>query len=455
MNYSRYVLHRLMWFIPTIGVLLILTFILQDHMPGDRVEDVMRKVDFNFEESPIAHRKRYNEISKSLNLNVPAFYFSISPRHTALSFPLSDPRLEANKKIWLKTHGRKKVDSYFRYIDERLSESMVNEDISAFNFWSSLGQSKSDHHVEWKENVVEGISQFEFEEAQKLYSEAQLSTSSFSDSWPTLSWHGAENRFHFQSIGFFTGNWGRSIIDGRPVSQKIGISIIWTILLSILSLIISFFIAIFIGRFAIIRDGQWSEKMISQILFALYAIPVFWLATLLIVFFTTDDYGRWTNIFPSVGVFAIGSESIWTTLAKKWHLLILPLLCMSLGTIAYFYRFVLSGSREEIRRAYFTTALSKGLTFEHALNRHALKNALFPLLGLIAVILPGLISGVLIIEVLFNIPGMGRLMFNSILAQDWNVVTNVVLLSGLMAFIAFIMTDLILHWVNPKFMTDG
>lgn len=456
MDPVKYAAKRVLWLIPTLIVLIWLTGVLEDHMPGDPVAEILRQEEFEFRENAIERRRRYNEIAAQQNINLPGFYLTVQPRNFSRGTPLTDHRFDQNKKAWLRHKDVSAVNAYFDLITnelDQLSKSASSDNAGAFATLSYLGEIEPGSDIDWPN--LRGAPQNTINEIRMAYQEMIKSRIGLANSLPVIAWNGPDNRLHQRLVNFTSGNWGVSIRDGRPVSQKVADALRWTVMISISALLLSLAIAFLLGWYASIHDRTWKEALLSQSLFVLYATPLFWLATMLIVFFTSDQYGDWMHIFPGVGVISMGHESFWTSLSGHWSMFILPILCLSSGSLAYFYQFILSGQRDESQKPYFITALSKGLTRSSALTRHTMINSLFPLLGLMALIIPGLISGALIIEVLFNIPGMGRLMFNSILAKDWNVVVVVVFLSGVVAFLAMTAVDIVLHYVDPKFRADG
>ncbi|MDX1685726.1 MAG: ABC transporter permease [Saprospiraceae bacterium] len=459
MHIGRYILRRGLWLIPTIFILIWLTGLLQDALPGDPVEIHLQNADFSFDERPWERRARYNEKASELKLNMPSFYFTITPQNISRSKDLEDLRLNHSKDLWLKSHDHEEVDGLYDLILTQINalpDTMSSEERSKiYNGLILLAQSGPKRSFDWDKLENSQLQDDIVKDLKSQHHDALESDVGVISSFPSLHWHGSQNRFHNRMANLITGKWGKSKVDGRPVSEKVKSALTWTMALSVLALLLALALALILAWVASIYDHSLLEKTLSMLLFTIYAIPVFWLATVLIVFFTTEEYGSWTNIFPNVGIFMTHSGSILKTMLIKWQQLILPVLCLALGASAYFYRFILEGNREEKKRPYFLAALCRGLSMRSALTRHAFINTIFPLVGLMALIIPGLIGGSLIIEVLFNIPGMGRLMYGSILSRDWNIVIAVVFLTGVLTFFSMILIDIVLHWINPKFRIDG
>ncbi|NND31696.1 MAG: ABC transporter permease, partial [Saprospiraceae bacterium] len=183
----------------------------------------------------------------------------------------------------------------------------------------------------------------------------------------------------------------------------------------------------------------------------LYSIPGFWLATVLVVFFTTPEYGAWTDIFPSVGIWdATSTDTQWQIIAKNADLLILPIVVLSTGFMAYLTRIVRNAVIEEKHKTYVVHARNKGLSEKSILWRHVFRNASFPLITLLGSILPAALAGSVVIEVICNVPGTGRLLFDSIMNQDWPVVIGVVLISSVLTIIGLLISDILYQWADPR-----
>jgi len=213
---------------------------------------------------------------------------------------------------------------------------------------------------------------------------------------------------------------------------------------------LSFFLGYHIGIFLAKNPKGKLQKILHQVLYLLFSMPKFWLATLLVVYFTTSEYGKWTNIFPSVGIDMYPGESTWHTITQNLDKLILPVICLSLFSITTIAILLQQSIGNEMKESYITTALSKGLTPKQAMKRHALPNALTPLITILAGAIPASLAGSVVIEVIFNIPGIGRLMYDSILSADWSVVYCVLMLATLVTVISFLIADILYALLNPR-----
>ena len=267
---------------------------------------------------------------------------------------------------------------------------------------------------------------------------------------PKFIWQGTDNRYHLWIQAILGGSFGDSFVNGQPVSRIVSKALVWTLVLTILDLLFSFSLGIFLGYYLSVHPRGRIQAFINQLLYLLYSIPKFWLATMLVVYFTTSDYGSWTNLFPSVGMDVLPGVSSW---GQVWHnlpRLILPVICLSIFSISYVSRILRRSILNEMKAPYIMTAYSKGLSRKQVVKRHALPNALLPIITILTGAIPTTLAGSVIIEVIFNIPGIGRLMFESILLADWNVVYCIVLLLALVLSISYLLGDLCYAYLNPQ-----
>lgn len=219
----------------------------------------------------------------------------------------------------------------------------------------------------------------------------------------------------------------------------------------LMSLILTLFVGIPLGVFLASEKNSKKDKLISLLLYLLYSIPVFWLATIFVVFFTTNEYGSWTNLFPSILPLHFSQDDPFIVkFLSSFEYLILPVICIALHSIAYIARLTRSSVIDQLDLLYVRTARSKGLSSRKILWKHSFRNAMIPILSLLIAAIPASISGSLVIEVIFNIPGMGRLMYESVYGNDWPVLFGVVMLIGVFTVLVYLIGDIFYRVINPK-----
>jgi peptide/nickel transport system permease protein len=271
--------------------------------------------------------------------------------------------------------------------------------------------------------------------------------------FPVLRWHGAGNQYHQWMSGFLTLKPLTSLVDGRNAWTKILGALGWTLWLNGLAFILAILCGIAIGIWSGTHDGHLIERIINVVLFALFALPSFWLATLFIIFLSS---GEWLSIFPTGGLGAYHNAN---HVFEKWsvllHHLTLPVLCLALGSLAYVSRQMKQSVVFQLSQPYVMALRTQGISEKTIVRQHVIKNAFFPLITLIGGSLPALLSGSLIIEVIFSIPGMGRLMYTSLLARDWPVVFPILMFGAAITVIAYILTDIVYKWADPRVKSMG
>ncbi len=246
-----------------------------------------------------------------------------------------------------------------------------------------------------------------------------------------------------------TLDFGRSYKDHRPVINKIAERIPITLTLNIISTILIYLIAIPIGVYSAVSHGRFSERVSTFFLFILYSIPSFWMAMILIFFLGGGDY--W-DIFPVYGILSPGAENY--PFFKKainflWHIA-LPVFCLTYGSLAYLSRFQKGSLLEVLREDFVRTATAKGLPRHKVLLKHALRNALIPIITILAGILPAMIGGSVIIESIFSIPGIGQLGFEAVLSRDYPVIMAIATISAVLTLFGILIADLVYVLVDPR-----
>ncbi len=249
-------------------------------------------------------------------------------------------------------------------------------------------------------------------------------------------------------------NFGESLKDHRPVLEKITEALPITLTLNLLELFIVYFISIPLGVFSAVHRDSFADKATMLFLFILYSLPSFWVAILLLMYFSGGDYLNW---FPLGGLLSDGAEQ-WSfpqrALNFAWHL-VLPVTAMVYGSFAYLTRFSRSTMLEVLQQDYVRTARAKGVSQRGTLWRHAFRNTLIPIVTLLGTLLPALLGGSVIIEQIFNIPGMGRLAFESALAYDYPTVMAISTITALLTLVSLLLSDLAYTLVDPRISFSG
>jgi peptide/nickel transport system permease protein len=219
--------------------------------------------------------------------------------------------------------------------------------------------------------------------------------------------------------------------------------------LNIISIFLVYIIAIPIGVYSATKQGTALDRAITFFLFALYSIPSFWLAMVLIYFL---GGGEFWDVFPIYGILSPGAENyqfLGKALDFLWHIT-LPVICLTYGDLAYLSRYQRGSILEVLRSDFIRTARAKGLTESSVIFKHALRNALIPIITIVASILPAMIGGSVIIESIFSIPGIGQLGFEAVLSRDYPVIMAIATISAFLTLVGILLSDLAYVMVDPR-----
>lgn len=249
------------------------------------------------------------------------------------------------------------------------------------------------------------------------------------------------------------GNLGDSIKFRRPVSEMIAERIPNTLSLVGASFLVTLLLAIPIGIWSARKPYSPFDYFMTTVTFIGQAIPVYWLGLGLIVVFYIALKNPFTGdpLFPVGGMNSRGEEG--NLLDTLWHL-VLPVTALSLGWIAWYSRFLRSSMLDVLHEDYVRTARAKGLGERGVYFKHALRNAILPLVTLIALDLPSLFAGALFVETIFSWPGMGRLFWDAAKGRDYPVLLGVVMITAVLIIVCNILADLAYGWLNPQVKYD-
>lgn len=369
-----YIAKRLLFFIPGIILVVLMSFILLHYSPGDPVERILNDQgiyggDLN---AHTTDQKLKQELTEKLGLNLPLFYFSLSS--------LSEK-------------------------ENRSSTEIQN----------------------WK------------------------------NYFPAISFQG-QNQFHRWLFGdnntykgILRGDLGISWATKENVSSILSNRMKWSFLFAIISVILAYLISIPTGLYAAANPDSGFSKWTTIIFSILFSLPSFWFATLLMLLFCNPDI---LNILPSSGVglaggFPMGTGTL-NIFLNTLPYLILPTICYTYSSLAFLSGSIRVSLEDVLKEDYIRTARAKGLNEKKVLYKHALRNALLPMITIFSHVLPFAVSGSVILETIFTIPGMGQAIFFSLSAQDYPVIINVFMITGIFTMTSFLLGDILYALVDPR-----
>jgi peptide/nickel transport system permease protein len=235
--------------------------------------------------------------------------------------------------------------------------------------------------------------------------------------------------------------------DGRPVMEKIRERLPVTLLLNIIELAIIVALALPLGVASATRQYSVFDKLTTVFVFLGFATPDFWLALLLMILF-----GVQLGWLPISGLRSMNWEYL-PAWKQPWDLvshLILPIAVATFGGLAGFSRYMRQSMLEVVRQDYVQTARSKGLAERVVIGKHALRNAVLPLVTILGLSLPGLIGGSVIVETIFAIPGMGQLMVQAVFERDYPVIMGNLVIVAVLTLAANLFADIAYGLVDPR-----
>ena len=239
-------------------------------------------------------------------------------------------------------------------------------------------------------------------------------------------------------------DFGDSIVHRRPVSALLAQALPISLYLGFLAVVISSFFGITMGTIAAVRRGTWLDTVVTISANIGMTIPIFWLGVLTIYIF-----GLQLDWLPLSGYVSPFEDFLEST-----RRVILPVACLCVIPIASVARQTRSSILEVVRQDYIRTAMSKGLRERVVIIKHVMKNALIPIVTLIGIQVPLIFGGQVLIETVFNIPGLGRLTVNGVLGQDLSVVMACCLIIAIMTVFSNLIVDISYGWLDPRIRYD-
>lgn len=229
------------------------------------------------------------------------------------------------------------------------------------------------------------------------------------------------------------------IVSKFPVSLQFGI----------ISLIMSYLVCVVLGVAKAVKHGSAFDYVTSTILFVTYSIPGFMLAILLIVYFAG---GRFYNWFPIGELYSDNYMTLdfWGKVVDRVHHFILPLICYMIGSFTVLTMLMKNSLLDEIKKDYIRTARAKGLSEKTVYLKHALRNALIPIVTGIGGFLAVFFAGSLLLESIFQLDGMGLLGYKSILQRDYNVIMGLMFIQSILLLLGNLISDLAYIVVDPR-----
>ncbi|MCX6292515.1 MAG: ABC transporter permease [Bacteroidetes bacterium] len=478
-------LRRLLLFIPTFMVITLISFILLVNAPGDPVERMMTASQSSGDNTQsVVQQEQRAYWTHRLGLDLPVFYFSIhslAEPDTLYRIPNKAERNTLSQ--FIREYGNEKEILRFYAAESALEKKVdglaclaaddtvtvcdhFNSDRVAMRMeWSKL---KSTTNPESIRLIIQNTKTFflKYDFLGKEISVVENLENNFEDilrhpqTWknyiPCISFH-ANNQYHRwlfgdgQSNGLLRGDFGISYLTKQPVEEMIRGKIGWSLFFTLVSVFFAYLLSIPLGIKAAAKKDSRFDRISSMILFMLYSLPVFWVATLLLMTFSNTDA---FHIFPASGIKPVTGYPVDAGLIDKIKLslpyLILPTICYTYSSLAFLSRTMRVSMLEILSQDFIRTARAKGLPEHSVLWKHALRNSLLPVITVFANVFPYMIGGSVILESIFTIPGMGSQIYNSIDAQDFPMIVAVFTLTGMLTMLGYLVSDVLYAWADPR-----
>ena len=459
---GAYLLKRLLLFLPTLVVISWVAFGLSLLTPGDPVMGLCS-------DQGIMVEGEYERCAHEYGYDLPSFYFSLSPAAFPDTLHRVQPQYRRHmlRKLIAQLGNWPDISEYDQQLEQMLQQASDLPDSLDRQGKIDINQNLRDLRVAYKKGQIDfQLARLDSMVQQSAYGPyLSQDVRHFLQKWeqvrsqaspellrrPDWKWYGTANRYHRWMAGLITGDFGMSFEQKRPVGRILRPALSWTLVLNLSAFTLALVLAIPIGVHSALRKGGRLDRFFTFTLFGLYSLPRFWVATILVVFFTSSTYAVWMNWFPSIGLGVVPADaSAWERLGVRASHLLLPVLCQTYALLAFFARQMRGAMLDVIRQDYIRTARAKGLKEDVVVWKHAFRNALFPIITVLSAMFPASIAGSVVLEVIFAIPGMGLITYDAIFAADWPVVFSVLILGALLTMLGIWVSDLLYGIADPR-----
>ena len=247
-------------------------------------------------------------------------------------------------------------------------------------------------------------------------------------------------------VGFATGDFGTSMWSGKPVSLEIASRIAVSLEIAILATLVAVAIAIPLGTISALKQNSWLDHVVRTVAIAGIATPSFWLGIMSILIVLDVSHA----LFGAPWMPPIDYVSLWDDPLRNLSIVILPAITIGYRYSAVTMRMTRSAMLEVLREDYIRTARAKGLLEHLIVNRHALKNAMLPVVTLIGIEFAFLIGGLVVTEQVFNLNGIGRLFVLAVQNQDYTLTQALVMLTVAIFVVTNLVVDILYAWLDPR-----
>ncbi|WP_168193959.1 ABC transporter permease [Pontibacter sp. SGAir0037] len=428
-------------------------------LPGDSASEYILQEEGGLygTSSTQARLKAYRQYLSRTGQDKPLFYFSVrsvvEPDTLHLVYPEAEREL-VKKIAWHYGHWPS-VATYYQKL-QMLNKSLTPEErrLVQPDLEMLYTQVKSANITPALKNVeIKASSPCTLTAVKELRSSLHLlmlNQAELAYLLPHITWHGTGNQYHNWFKQLLKGDFGVSERDGRPVLEVLSNYTSNTFFIVLLSMVIAAFAALKLSILMLRQERGTLHRYLSTVLILINSIPTFVLALVLLVLFASPSF---LQVFPVYGLgYYSGSETEMgiANLLYQMPYMVLPVCCLVLANLPYlvnqFYRALADSAQSD----YARTARAKGLDKRQVIRQHILRNALLPIITLLADFIPALFAGAVIIETIFAIPGIGTLLVKSVLARDHAVIVAIILAVAVLKVVAHFVADIFYTLADPR-----
>ncbi len=458
----RYLLRRTLLSIPTLIVISMLIFGLSKCAPHEPALDLGEGTFGNLQQEEAAVRLRAGQ----LGLDKPLFYFTLTasalPDTLYRIFPTT--RREQLRKLCIQTGNWPAVSGYESALRETafFTETLPDTLSAAGDFRVAFFDLMQCDNADLLEEMLSKVRAVAanlppayqpgklLDTLQSRMQDLLLNTHPEKMNIPAFYWHGLDNQYHCWLAGFIKGDLGLSQLGEKPVWDALKFSLLSTLIINGLALLLAYLVAVPLGVAMARRRDKPFDRLTRWTLLLLYAMPVFWLGSLLMLFLATPDFGLF--LINGIGLESYQGSgktfSMWCL--SNFDKFILPILTLSLHALAILALQMRGGVLDTIGQDFIRTARSKGVGEHDVYWRHAFRNALFPIITVFASLFPAIFTGSLVVEYLFQFPGLGMKTQEAFAGGDYPVLFAILMLAATLTVVGNLIADLLYAWADPR-----
>ncbi|MEQ1744199.1 MAG: ABC transporter permease [Saprospiraceae bacterium] len=449
-----YLLRRILLAVPTLLLVSLATFALSRYTVADPIP-------FGYQENPSAYLAK----ARDLGLNLPEFYLSLSsaalPDTLHRILPVEDR--QQLEQLAEQTGNWAATSLYWQSVTTGLTQALKQAPAGpVFVALSALRNVRQPGEVPvllkiaragtdtLSHPVVKTLLRNRIAAVEQAWSEWESTPQRWKLFLPALHWHGLQNRYHRWLSGFLSGDAGTSAVTGNPLLVELRPSLLVTLLINGMALLLAYLIGVPLGVYMARHHGKRADRWARSALIFLYAMPVVWVGSLLILLLSRQDVGLGLINGMNAEPWQLSGKPFgqwaWDNLEK----FVLPVLTLTLHAVAILAMQMRNGILEVVRQDFIRTARAKGLSERAVFWRHAFRNGLFPIITVFASFFPALFGGSLVVEYLFDFPGMGIKMEAAFSQNDYAVLFAMVMFAAAVTVFGSLLADVLYAWADPR-----